>query len=36
VVRLDDDGRCLEFEEWPFWPPGQEGGWVAGPEAASG
>jgi hypothetical protein len=36
VVRLDDDGRCLEFEEWPFWPPDQEGGWVAGPEASSG
>jgi hypothetical protein len=31
VVRLDDDGRCLAFEEWPFWPRDQEGGWVAGP-----
>lgn len=20
VVRLDPDGRCGEFEEWPFWP----------------
>jgi hypothetical protein len=20
VVRLDSDGRCREFEEWPFWP----------------
>jgi len=20
IVRLDEDGRCREFEEWPFWP----------------
>jgi hypothetical protein len=20
VLRLDDDGRCSWFEEWPFWP----------------
>jgi len=20
VVRLDRDGRCRAFEEWPFWP----------------
>jgi ketosteroid isomerase-like protein len=20
VVRFAADGRCLEFEEWPFWP----------------
>lgn len=20
VVRFDPDGRCSEFEEWPFWP----------------
>ena len=20
VVTLGDDGRCREFEEWPFWP----------------
>ena len=25
VIRLDDDGRCREFEEWPFWPPGTSG-----------
>jgi hypothetical protein len=31
VVRLDDSGRCLEFEEWPFWPPGSAGAWPAGP-----
>jgi hypothetical protein len=36
VVRLDDGGRCVAFEEWPFWPRGQEGEWVAGPEAPSG
>ena len=23
IVRFADDGRCEEFEEWPFWP-GQE------------
>jgi ketosteroid isomerase-like protein len=26
VIRLDGDGRCTEFEEWPFWPPGSGGG----------
>lgn len=20
IIRLTDDGRCLSFEEWPFWP----------------
>jgi hypothetical protein len=25
IVRLDADGRCIHFEEWPFWPPGTEG-----------
>lgn len=20
VIRLDADGRCFDFEEWPFWP----------------
>ncbi|HEY7256970.1 MAG TPA: nuclear transport factor 2 family protein [Solirubrobacterales bacterium] len=20
LIRLDADGRCVEFEEWPFWP----------------
>lgn len=20
IVRLAADGRCFEFEEWPFWP----------------
>jgi hypothetical protein len=29
IVRLDDEGRCTHFEEWPFWPPGS-GGRVAG------
>lgn len=23
IIRFDADGRCREFEEWPFWP-GQE------------
>ena len=30
VIRLDDDGRCSEFEEWPFWPPGSGGAAAAG------
>ena len=25
VVRLDAEGRCTSFEEWPFWPPGSAG-----------
>ncbi len=25
VIRLDDAGLCSHFEEWPFWPPNQEG-----------
>lgn len=25
VVRLDEAGLCSHFEEWPFWPPDQEG-----------
>jgi SnoaL-like domain len=24
IVRLER-GRCVAFEEWPFWPPGQGG-----------
>jgi ketosteroid isomerase-like protein len=20
IIRLDANGRCLAFEEWPFWP----------------
>lgn len=20
IARFDPDGRCCEFEEWPFWP----------------
>ena len=30
VVRLEDSGLCSHFEEWPFWPPGQEGAPAAG------
>ena len=30
VVRLDDAGLCFHFEEWPFWPPDQEGAPAAG------
>jgi uncharacterized protein (TIGR02246 family) len=34
IVRLEADGRCSHFEEWPFWPPGSGGQIGAG--AASG
>jgi hypothetical protein len=30
VVRLNDEGLCFHFEEWPFWPPGQEGAPASG------
>ena len=30
IVGLDSSGRCFHFEEWPFWPPDQEGGAAAG------
>jgi uncharacterized protein (TIGR02246 family) len=30
VVRLNDAGLCFHFEEWPFWPPDQEGVPAAG------
>ena len=33
VVRLDGGGRCVAFEEWPFWPKGTRGGWIEGPPA---
>jgi hypothetical protein len=36
IVRLDGTGRCVEFEEWPFWPPGQDGGWSPGPSPDEG
>lgn len=29
IVTLDEAGRCTRFEEWPFWPEGEDGG-VAG------
>jgi hypothetical protein len=28
VIRLDEEGRCVHFEEWPFWPE-ESGGRVA-------
>jgi ketosteroid isomerase-like protein len=31
IVRLDAQGRCTAFEEWPFWPPGSRGGYDPGP-----
>lgn len=31
IIRLDQEGRCIHFEEWPFWPPGSDGNPAAGP-----
>ncbi len=31
IVRLDETGRCVAFEEWPFWPPGDDGTFASGP-----
>jgi hypothetical protein len=31
IVRLDDDGRCSHFEEWPTWPRSTPGGFASGP-----
>ena len=33
IVRLDASGRCIHFEEWPFWPPGTEGAPAPGADA---
>ncbi len=33
VVRVDRQGRCVAFEEWPFWPPGSGGSVAAGETA---
>jgi ketosteroid isomerase-like protein len=30
VIRLEADGRCNSFEEWPFWPPGSGGAPASG------
>jgi ketosteroid isomerase-like protein len=30
IVRLDEAGLCFQFEEWPFWPPDQQGAAAAG------
>lgn len=30
IVQLDESGLCSHFEEWPFWPPDQEGAPAAG------
>jgi ketosteroid isomerase-like protein len=30
VIRLDAAGLCFHFEEWPFWPPDQDGAPAAG------
>ena len=34
IVTLDADGRCVAFEEWPFWPPGAAGTYAAGPRGS--
>jgi ketosteroid isomerase-like protein len=36
VIRLDGEGRCVAFEEWPFWPPGSGGGYAGMTSRESG
>jgi hypothetical protein len=31
IIRLDGEGLCREFEEWPFWPSEDEGTYRPGP-----
>jgi hypothetical protein len=31
IVRLDEEGRAVAFEEWPFWPPERPGTFADGP-----
>jgi hypothetical protein len=28
VITLDQHGYCTSFEEWPFWPPETDGGYL--------
>jgi ketosteroid isomerase-like protein len=30
ILQLDENGLCSHFEEWPFWPPDQQGAPAAG------
>jgi hypothetical protein len=30
IVRLTESGLCSHFEEWPFWPPDEDGAPAAG------
>ncbi|HEY6772171.1 MAG TPA: nuclear transport factor 2 family protein [Solirubrobacterales bacterium] len=32
IVRLNEEGLCFHFEEWPFWPPDQKVAPAAGAE----
>lgn len=33
IVKLDKRGRCVAFEEWPFWPSEAEGSFSPGPRS---
>ena len=33
IMRFNDAGLCTSFEEWPFWPADEDGGFAAGPPA---
>jgi hypothetical protein len=33
IMSFDDAGLCTAFEEWPFWPPDEDGGFAGGPPA---
>ncbi|MFI5037423.1 MAG: hypothetical protein ACHP93_03005 [Solirubrobacterales bacterium] len=31
IMRFNDAGLCMAFEEWPFWPRDRDGGFAGGP-----
>jgi ketosteroid isomerase-like protein len=33
IVRFNDAGLCTSFEEWPFWPADEDGGFARPPTA---
>ena len=35
IITLERQGRCTEFEEWPFWPPGSGGSYHSAADSQS-
>jgi hypothetical protein len=33
IMSFNDAGQCTAFEEWPFWPPDEDGDFADGPPA---